>query len=242
MATSSSAGRIVIPQGTQQALDQWLEQGRSLLAEMQAQRQNASQPAANQRPEAFEPLDLSAANREIAALKSELESLEIAHFDLVCRNLGTLRLHSCHWLGEVLDTLVEISLNFIGVGAFVVYLANENATTLYPVAKEGVDGSDGCELPSDVVAKLALVQESEDELLVPCANEIGVLPFVMDGRLVGALRLIRPFAQKSELSEADRELLTLLREHGAIAIRRAWLTSTCTQTWWNATSLKALLN
>lgn len=247
MATSPNAKRDPTPQSTRAALERWLEEGRDLLSKLDSD-PDASQvewdadTAANQGPPDFAPEDLQAAQREVLSLRSELESLEIAHFELVCRNLGTLRLHSCQWLGEVLDTLVEIALNFIGVGNFVIYLASEDASELHAVVHEG-DKASGVEpLDASVIESLSKPRGINDELLVSVGDEMGVLPFFVEDRLVGALRMVESFPQKEELTAADHEFLTLLGEHGAIALRRAWMTSTSDQRWWTLTSLKALLD
>lgn len=243
MASSPNAARALDPQTTRDAVEQWLQDGRSLLDQIsQALSSQANRAAANQGPKKHAPADLEAASREVSALRSELESLEIAHFDLVCRNLGTLRLHSCRSLGEVLDTLVEITLNFIGVGAFVLYLADEAGERLYPLVQEGKEASQVQGIDLATIEKLSRSAELDDELLTPFGDEMGLLSLKCDDRLIGVLRLIQPFPQKNLLSPADHEFMTLLSEHGGIALRRAWLTSTCDSRWWNPTTLKELLD
>lgn len=229
-----------------QELAEWLDQGRELLARVQLSGQkgerNFGSEAANQGPDPENERDFEGVQRELSALRSELESLENSHFELVCRNLGTLRLHGCDALGEVLDTIVEVSLNFLGVGALVIYLASEDGRSLYSVAGEGVEPQDVTWPGPQIVEALNQAPGIDDELLIPCGEEMGVLPLRVDGALVGALRLMHPLPQKSELNAADFEFLTLLSEHGAIALRRSWLISTCEASWWNPTTLKALLD
>lgn len=243
MASKGAAQRVHLDK-THQELAQWLDQGRELLARVQFSDQERAfdQAAANQGPPPGEGRDVEGVQRELSALRAELESLEISHFELVCRNLGTLRLHSCDSLGEVLDTMVEVSLNFLGVGALVIYLASEDGRSLYSVAGEGVEPHDVTWPGPQVVEALNQAPAVDDELLIPCGDEMGVLPLRVDGALVGALRLMHPLPQKTELNAADLEFLTLLSEHGAVALRRSWLLSTCEASWWNPTTLKALLD
>jgi hypothetical protein len=50
-----------------------------------------------------------------------------------------LQFHSARTLAEVMQTITEILLNFVGIGAFTVFMLDEERQVLFPLAREGGD-------------------------------------------------------------------------------------------------------
>nr|WP_255216670.1 GAF domain-containing protein [Pseudenhygromyxa sp. WMMC2535] len=139
--------------------------------------------------------------------------------------------HSATNFDEVLRTITEILLNFVGAGSFVIYLVDEERQVLFPALREG--GS------IDEIAEIALTGDAASQAQVamvalgrPWKNgdpdfkvgdELVNLPLISGTRLVGMARLESFLEQKHGFAENDYQLLSLISEHAGIGLETAWV-------------------
>ena len=74
---------------------------------------------------------------ESGGFRHRLDSLEAEHYHLASMFVAGSQFHSATSFDEVLRTITEILLNFVGAGSFTVYLVDEERQVLFPVAREG---------------------------------------------------------------------------------------------------------
>ena len=159
--------------------------------------------------------------------RSRLESLEEEHYDLASRYVAGSQFQSALTIEEVLRTITEILLNFVGVGAFTILAVDEERQVLFPVAREGGDPTEVSEAsltaaPFDAAAGLGRPWRAGDPTYV-ADGVLGNLPLYSGSRLMGVARLEALLTQKSSLSAGDLELLALVSERAGIGIETAWI-------------------
>lgn len=164
---------------------------------------------------------------ESGGYRERLNMLEQEHYNLACMYVAGMQFHNAATIDEVLRTVTEILLNFVGVGKFTVYGVDEERQVLFPMMREGGDVRELDELPtqegplSELVA-LGRPWKSGDPNFVT-GSEIMSLPLYGGTRLVGVARLESFLEQKSDFVEGDASLLSLVSEHGGIGIETAWM-------------------
>jgi hypothetical protein len=181
--------------------------------------------------------DLEAENRDVVEQirAIEAENLQFAEryieIEEENNNLANLyvasyQLHSTLDPSEVLRVIVEIVINLIGAEVFCVYVCQQNAGELEPVAAEGAD------LDSFAPLRLGdgVVGEAVESGVVYCSDRpdsesessglrpIVSIPLRVVDVPVGAIVVYRLLRQKSGFSALDHELFTLLAGHAATAI------------------------
>lgn len=178
----------------------------------------------------FVPADASA-----SVLAQRVEQLEHENYHLASMYVAGLQFHSARTLGEVMQTITEILLNFVGIGAFTVFMLDEERQVLFPLAREGGDIEACGEVPvhpegnsqAAMGPVAAMIQRARPWTRGDPAyaddNAIMYLPLVSNRRLVAVLRLEAFLAQKPGFDDNDFSLLSMISEHAGIAIETAWI-------------------
>lgn len=163
-----------------------------------------------------------------AGLRRRVAQLEDENYHLASMYVAGLQFHAARTLNDVVQTITEILLNFIGVGVFTVFMLDEERRVLFPLSREGGD--------MEAVGEVALADAGPFAQMAQRARPwtrgdpayaddaaIMYLPLVSGRRLVAVLRLEGFLAQKSGFDDNDFSLLSMISEHAGIAIETAWL-------------------
>jgi hypothetical protein len=166
--------------------------------------------------------------RESGDYRTRLDSLEREHYHLASMYVAGNQFHTASSVDEVLRTITEILLNFVGVGCFTVFAMDEERQVLFPLLREGGDLSECGELTLASEAPMAAALEQEGPWRVgrPLAgtqDTLMHLPLVSGTRIVGVARLERFLPQKKTFAETDFGLLELVSEHAGLGIETAWI-------------------
>lgn len=168
---------------------------------------------------------------ESGGYRSRLDSLESEHYHLASMFVAGSQFHSATSFEEVLRTITEILLNFVGAGSFTVFVVDEERQVLFPVIREGGPVEEIAEIPLSGEkagpAQAALIalgrpwKSGDPEFTI--GDEIINLPLVSESRLVGVARLESFLEQKHGFAENDHQLLGLISDHAGIGIENAWI-------------------
>ncbi|HWB81262.1 MAG TPA: hypothetical protein VG755_40145, partial [Nannocystaceae bacterium] len=69
--------------------------------------------------------------------RDRLDDLEREHYRLASMYVAGSQFHRAATVEDVLRTLTEILLNFVGVGRFTVFVVDEERQSLFPLLREG---------------------------------------------------------------------------------------------------------
>jgi len=186
-------------------------------------------------------------NEEVASLGEGMSSLEAENYHLATLYIILQQLHAAVALGDVVQTLTEVCLNFIGVGGFSLYVIDEERQLAFPLVREGasIDELEERPLVDDgplaAIASLGRPWQGGD----PVPHEYGVLmylPLVSGARLVGVITLEAYLPQKSALTDSDFAVLAMLSEHGGTALEKVWLGAHATKAPLTRRAIEALLS
>ncbi len=168
---------------------------------------------------------------ESGGFRARLDILESEHYHLAAMFVAGSQFHSATSFEEVLRTITEILLNFVGIGAFTVYIVDEERQVLFPTSREGgeVEGVPEIPLVGDASgpAEAALVglgrpwKNGDPDFQM--GGELMNLPLVSGTRLVGVARLESFLEQKHGFEENDHQLLGLISEHAGTGVENAWV-------------------
>jgi nitrate/nitrite-specific signal transduction histidine kinase len=159
-----------------------------------------------------ESLDFKDRYREIEEENDRLANLYVASYQL----------HSTLDVKEVVRIAFEIIINLVGSMDFVLYIID--GEKLVPVRSQGrpltsfpvVNFGEG---PIGRAANdKALYASSEEMSKVSNEDPKVCVPLVVSDKLLGMFVMYSFLSQKSELTELDRELFTLLGGHAAVAM------------------------
>jgi hypothetical protein len=164
-------------------------------------------------------------NREFADRFVEVEQ---ENNNLANLYVSSFQLHSTLDLSEVLQIIIEISINLIGAEVFAIYVCDEKAGKLEPLAAEGADlaafpvavlgeGPIGGSLARGEL--ICRDTDASHDLSDPLVS----IPLRVDGRPIGAIAIFRLLVQKASFTPLDHELFSLLAGHAATAILAAKL-------------------
>jgi len=170
----------------------------------------------------------AAGSGDTAVLVHRIEHLEQESYHLASMYVAGLQFHSARGLPDVLQTITEVLLNFVGVGAFTLFALDEERKVLFPVSREGGDLEACGEVPiQDGGPLAAMVQRTRPWTRGDPAYDddaaIMYLPLVSNRRLFAVLRLESFLAQKPGFEDNDYSLLSMISEHAGIAIETAWI-------------------
>ncbi len=139
--------------------------------------------------------------------------------------IASYQLHSTLDFREVLQIILEIVINLIGAEEFGILLLDEKTNRLEPVASEGVETSD---LPSVNVGQGVIGEavktgenyfiESMEGYQRTFEKPIVCIPLKIKEHVIGVIVIYKLLVQKSEFTNVDYELFTLLGGHAATAI------------------------
>lgn len=160
--------------------------------------------------------------------RERLQSLESEHYHLAAMYVASGQFHAAHTLDEVLRTVTEILLNFVGVGHFTLYAIDEPRQVLFPLWREGGDASERGELPRPTEGPMAHAMAigrawRAGDPMGAGDGELMCLPLYSGTRLVGMIRLESFLPQKSAFADTDYGLLELISGHAGIGIETAWI-------------------
>ena len=199
-----------------------------------------------------------AADRAVRELVQKIERLEAEKSDLLSRttraeaishqfttrvqevesefsNLANLyvasnQLHSSLSPRGVTRRIKEVLAQLVGAERYSMYLANEQATELVPIASEGVPGGELLPVPVHGSRLGAVFQNGEakvEEEGDPSHGELdrpaAVIPLVVDERVVGVIAIFSTLSQKKRFDAVDFELFRLLGQQAAAALVSASL-------------------
>jgi predicted nuclease with TOPRIM domain len=199
-----------------------------------------------------------AADRAVRDLVQKIERLEAEKSDLLSRtnkaeaathqfttrvqevesefsNLANLyvasnQLHSSLSPRGVTRRIKEVLAQLLGAERYSMYLVNQDASELVPIASEGVPGGELLPVP---VAETRLgrvftsgesqIEEEGDPSKGGPDRPAAVIPLVVDERVVGVIAIFSTLAQKTRFDAVDFELFRLLGQQAAAALVSASL-------------------
>jgi hypothetical protein len=233
---------------TQAFLREFFAKGEELVRDLIAENERLRGVVAEQE-EADPAVMIEQLGRRITALESEctelrravagadgaggdyrrrLDELEREHYRLAAMYVAGSQFHSSATVDEVLRTLTEILLNFVGVGRFTFFAVDEERQTLFPLVREGTSEATPAEVQLPATGPLAdvTVLGGPWRTGAPLGDGEGALmnlPLYSGSRLVGVARIERFLPQKQRFDEADFGLLELVSEHAGVGIETAWI-------------------
>ncbi len=160
--------------------------------------------------------------------RDRLDDLEREHYRLAAMYVAGSQFHIATTIDDVLRTLTEILLNFVGAGRFSVYVVDEERQVLFPLLREGgeLGELDELALPGDGPLAEVTARGGRWTADAPTGAAPGVLlqlPLRAGTRLVGLVRVERMLPQKPGLDDSDSGLLELVSEHAGVGIETAWI-------------------
>lgn len=190
------------------------------VADLEREREGARGAAAEHRTS--EPVG------EVHGLRQRVEQLEGENYHLASMYVAGRQFQAARTLIEVIQTCTEILLNFVGVGAFSLYVLDEERRALFPIAREGGEVEALGELPvGDQGPFVDMLQRARPwtrgDPAYADTDAIMYLPLVSVRRTVAVLRLESFLAQKSGFEDNDFSLLSMISEQAGIAIETAWI-------------------
>lgn len=160
--------------------------------------------------------------------RNRLDELEREHYRLAAMYVAGSQFHAATTVEEVLRTLTEILLNFVGAGRFAVFVVDEERQVLFPLLREGGEMAelDELALPGTGALASAVTRGGRWTADSPLGEEAGLLlqlPLFAGSRLVGLVRVERLLPQKAALDDTDHGLLELVSQHAGVGIETAWI-------------------
>jgi hypothetical protein len=166
--------------------------------------------------------------RESGGYRDRLDTLEKEHYHLAAIHVAGNQFHAATSVDEVLRTVTEILLNFVGIGTFTVFAMDEERQVLFPLMREGADISQ-CEefaVPNEGPVADSLTGGGPwraGRATGRTPDALMHLPLVSGTRLVAVARLERFLPQKQAFVDTDYGLLELISEHSGVGIENAWI-------------------
>lgn len=159
--------------------------------------------------------------------RERLDMLEREHYNLACMYVAGEQFQTATTFDEVLRTVTEILLNFVGVGAFTLHTIDEERQVAFPVVREGGDPRERPELPlsEGLLAELGAhggPWKPGDPTFAD-GETLCNLPLVSGTRLVGVARLESFLTQKTEFTDDDYSLLALISGRAGTGLETAWI-------------------
>ena len=165
--------------------------------------------------------------KESGGYRERLENLESEHYHLASLFVSGLQFHTASGIEELLRTVTEVLLNFVGIGAFTIYAVDEEEAQLFPISREGGDyrERETLSLADPPFAALSALKRpwSASDSKSRTGNEIMNLPLYSGTRLMGVVTLEAFLSQKTDFVDNDLALLSLVSEHAGIGIESAWI-------------------
>ncbi len=163
-----------------------------------------------------------------AGYRNRLQSLEDEHYHLAAMYVASGQFHGASTVDEVLRTVTEILLNFVGVGSFTLYAVDEPRQTLFPLWREGGDVGERSELPWPTDGPLHEILSigrawRAGDPMGTTDDALMHLPLFSGTRLMGVIAVESFLPQKNEFVDTDFGLFELISGHSGIGIETAWI-------------------
>jgi nitrate/nitrite-specific signal transduction histidine kinase len=160
-------------------------------------------------------------SREYAA---RFHQIERENASLASLYVATYQIHSTFVPRQVLRTMLEILVNFVGAKTFVVYVLDDEPRLLRPVAAEGMPGPGAVVLGDGIIGRVGDSGQGHFSDVGPAGRDPRIcVPLRLKDRVVGVVAIWDFLAQKTELIDVDYELFNLLGAHAASALEAACL-------------------
>lgn len=166
--------------------------------------------------------------QEEGGYRERLEALERDHYHLAAMYVAETQFYGAETLDDVLRTITEVLLNFVGLGTFTIYGVDEQRRRMFPLSRAGGELSEVEEWALDdgglaerLASREGPWQVGDD--LEAVDGALMHLVLFSGSRLVGVVRLDGFLQQKTEFVETDLPLLALVSEHAGTAIETAWI-------------------
>lgn len=178
--------------------------------------------------------------------RTRLDSLEQEHYQLAAMYVAGGQFNRATTVDEVVRTITEVLLNFVGVGTFTIFGIDEPGKTLFGMFREGktLQPSEEFALPGSGPMATAVGLGQAWKPGGPLESGGGGmmhLPLFSGTRLVGVVRIEQFLPQKTAFAENDFGLLELISEQSGIAIENAWVRAHAAATPFSRTKLEELL-
>lgn len=178
--------------------------------------------------------------KRLKELEGKLGEIEAENIDFAQRyldvedqnnNLANLyvvsfQLHSTLDYEEVLQIILEIIINLIGAEVFSIFMLEDKAQLLNPVASEGIELDEISPVPmgEGVIGENASSNENyfnsapSQDLAVLLDDPLVCIPLTIKDDVIGVICIYSLLQQKEKFAPVDFELFTLLAGHAATAI------------------------
>jgi K+-sensing histidine kinase KdpD len=165
---------------------------------------------------------------ELDAHEARAREIERENHNLANLYVAAHQIHATLDLREVVATIGEILVNFIGAKVFAVYLRDDDtalrAVLAESVAREALRPETA---GGTIGAVAATARPHYGATLTPTDPAVGpplvAVPLRLRDQVVGVVAIWAFLLQKVELSDLDHELLNLLSAHAASALEAARL-------------------
>lgn len=156
-----------------------------------------------------------------------MSALEEEHYNLAAVYVASNQFYAATTMDEVVRTMTEVLLNFVGVERFTMYVVDERRQTLFPFHREEGDLSECPEVALADDSPLAKACQRSawcaTDSLHAAPGAIAHIPFGSGERVVGAVRIESFLPQKEGLSESDLTMLELISGRAGVGIENAWI-------------------
>jgi nitrate/nitrite-specific signal transduction histidine kinase len=165
--------------------------------------------------ESFEKL-----NKENQEFQERYLEIEKQNENLLNLYVSGYQLHTTLSEESVQTVIQEILLNLLGAEVFSIWVVNQQTGKLDQtiwVDENGAFGSEGPDLPGELVAKMAQGESVFEEPGSP-GRPLVCIPLQLDGQTMGVLAIYKLLQQKEGITNLDQELLGLLTSQSAAAL------------------------
>jgi nitrate/nitrite-specific signal transduction histidine kinase len=158
------------------------------------------------------------------AYAERFHQIERENASLASLYVATYQIHSGTGPQEVVRTVVEVLVNFVGAKSFAIFILDEEPRLLRPVAAEGMEPPPAVPLGEGIIGRVGDGGQAHFADLGPAESDpCIVVPLRWQDRVVGVVAIWEFLVQKTELLDVDYELFHLLGAHAASALAAACL-------------------
>ncbi len=178
---------------------------------------------------------LEAERRALLDRSKQLERFEAEHEhrqaqieqemnDLANLYVASFQLHASLSVRRVVRHLQDMVGQLVGADAFVIYVIDDAAGRIVPIAHEHVEPSEvrALELGEGPVGEACMTGlrrlRELDVHRIDRSDPVAVIPLLADGKPVGAVEIVRLLEQKNGWASVDHELFELLAAHAGAAL------------------------
>ncbi|MCB9611548.1 MAG: GAF domain-containing protein [Sandaracinus sp.] len=178
---------------------------------------------------------LEGERRTLVDRSKELERFEAEHEhrqqqieqemnDLANLYVASFQLHASLSVRRVVRHLQDMVGQLVGAEAFVIYVIDDEASRIVPIASEHVDPAEVRTLelgegPVGEACMTGLRRMRESQVHVADRSDpVAVIPLLADGKPIGAVEIVHLLEQKNGWASVDHELFELLAAHAGAAL------------------------